>query len=118
MYNNSSTARLLIASREAEALLSDVSQYKRESLELDFGGNHSDSEDSISSHRSNLSMLSETFSPPNSSRHYFIEVCFSSLKVIVSETTIYCVNCICKLCLWIYSRMGNGNEENNCFLLF
>jgi len=68
--NFSSTARLLLASREAESALAEA--LRRDISEIDFG-NHSDSEDSLTSHRS---FLSETFSPPSSARHHFIEVCF------------------------------------------
>ncbi|CAG7826096.1 unnamed protein product [Allacma fusca] len=68
--SNSTTAKMLLASREAEFALADA--VTRGMSEMDFGsGNHSDSEDSMTSHRSFLSET--TFSPPNSGRHLFHE---------------------------------------------
>ena len=67
----SATAKMLLASREAEYALADA--VSRGMTEMDFGsGNHSDSEDSMTSHRSFLS--ENTFSPPGSNRHVFHEV--------------------------------------------
>ena len=62
---------MLLASREAEYALADA--VARGMTEMDFGsGNHSDSEDSMTSHRSFLS--ENTFSPPSSNRHVYHEV--------------------------------------------
>ena len=74
---NSSTAKMLLESREAESTWADALR-RREYSELDYGGNHSDSEDSMSSHRS---FRSETFSPPTTARHFFPEVFIIYLNI-------------------------------------
>lgn len=72
---NSSTAKLLLASREAEAALADGFKTPRGDISADFGdygGNHSDSEDSYTSRTSNRSYLSE-FSPTSSRGHSYTD---------------------------------------------
>ncbi|CAL8143600.1 unnamed protein product [Orchesella dallaii] len=69
LNSNSSTAKLLLASREAEAALADG--FKRDISELDYG-NHSDSEDSYTSRTSNRSFMSE-FSPTSSRGHTYTD---------------------------------------------
>jgi len=83
---------MLQASREAENTLGDMSSLAFRRDEVD--GNHSDSEDSMSSHRS---YLSETFSPPTPNRQLFVEVCSLSFHVLVVLLLLYCFKSPCHL---------------------